>query len=198
MKKVFILVSCGAVVLMMSKFSFAEPELAPVVDEPSPLSVSSIIGEIQADGTTVWRQVTPQDAPQALPFGYPPYPTTVEGYPAYGIPYSYPRAPRRLANLGSRFAPPPMQPYLLPEPGSVPGAAPLHVPPMVSPPFARGQRQALQGTLGAVQAIPAGMPMQPTVVYRPTPIRNFMALMSAPRPYIGYDPYAGLYTDPGY
>ncbi|MCL2709556.1 MAG: hypothetical protein FWE95_01645 [Planctomycetaceae bacterium] len=190
MKKVFILVPCVAVVLMMSKVSFAEPEPAPVVDEPSLLSVANLIGEIQEDGTTVWRQASSQDAPQALPFGYPAYPTTAEGYPAYGIPYSYPQVPRRLANLGSRFAPPPIQPYALPEPGAVPGAAPLHVPPMVSPPFARGQRQALQGVLGAAQPAVVGVPMQPTVVYRPTPFRNFMALISAPRPYIGYDPYA--------
>jgi len=192
MKKVFVFVSSVAVVLIMSNVSFAEPEDA-AADEPSLLSVASLIGEIQADGTTVWRQATPQDAPQALPFGYPPFPTTAEGYPAYGIPYSYPRVPRRLANLGNRFAPPPIQPYPLPEPGSAPGATQVYVPPMVAPPMVMRQRQPLQGTIGAAQPVPVSPPLHPTVVYRPTPFRNFMALISAPRPYIGYDPYAGQF-----
>jgi len=189
MKKMFVLVSCVAVVFILSKVSFAEPEDAPVF-EPSLLSVANLVGEVQEDGTTVWRQATPQTTSQALPFGFPPYPTTIEGHPAYGIPYSYPRAPRRLANLGSRFAPPPMQPHPLPEPGSMPGATFVHVPPMVAPPMVMGQRQPLQGVLGAARSVPAD-PARPTVVYRSTPIRNFMTLISAPRPYIGYDPYAG-------
>lgn len=147
MKKMFILVSCLVVILVMSKVSFAQPEEVPV-DEPSSLSVATIVAEVQPDGVTVWRQV----APYPMPFGYAPYPISAEGYPAYGIPYSYPRTPRRLA---ARLTPPLFQPH-----------------PLVAP-----------------SPVPVGPPPQPTVVYRPAPFKNFMALMMAPRPYIGYDPY---------
>jgi len=191
MKKVFVLVSCVAVVLILSNVSFAQSEEAPVPD-PSQLSVQQIIAESQPDGAVIWRPA----APQALPFGYPPYPM-VDGYPAYGIPYSYPRAPRRLGSrFGSRFAPPPFQPHQLPVPGAVPGAVPLHVPPMVAPPMTLGQVPQLQETLGAVPAVSSQQ--QPTVYYRPTPVKNFMTLMMSPRPYIGYDPYAGYPPYPGY
>jgi len=189
MKKVFVLVSCFAVVLILSKMSFAESTDAPV-SEQLQLSVERIVAEVQPDGVTIWRPV----APRALPFGYPPYPS-VDGKPAYGIPYSYPRAPRR---LGSRFAPPPFQPHPLPVPGAVPGAVQPPVPPMVAPPMVMGQMPKRQGVLGVAQPAPAGSPEQPTVLYRPTPVRNFMTLMMSPRPYIGYDPYAGYPPFPGY
>jgi hypothetical protein len=113
--------------------------------------------------------------PQVLPFGYPPYPT-VGGHPAYGIPYSYPRTQQR--RFLSRLAPPPYQPCPLPAPGSMPGPQ-------------------LQETLGAIPPAQAE-PQKPTVYYRPTPVKNFMALITAPRPYIGYNPYAGYPPFPGY
>ena len=145
MKKLLILVSCFAVILVLSNVSFAQEDAAV--------------------GTATAGSHAP-DCPQAsLPFGYPPYPT-VSGNPAYGIPYSYPRAPRR---LGSRLTPPAIQPHQLP---AFPTAQPE-----------------------APGVAPHG---QPTVFYRPTPIRNFMTLISAPRPYIGYDPYAGYPPYPGY
>jgi hypothetical protein len=176
MKKLFILVSCFAMVLILSKVSFAQPDEDAPGYAQSQLSVEKIVAE--ADAPT---------AHQVLPFGYPPYPT-VDGYPAYGIPYSYPRAQRR---LGSRLGSPrSFKPYALPAPGAVLAspAAPTAVPPMVM-----GQVPPMQETLGAVPT-----PGQPTVFYRPTPIKNFMTLMASPRPYIGYDPYAGYPPFPGY
>ena len=192
MKKMFVLVSCFAVVLILSKVSFAQPEDAPPVPAPLQLSVESITAEAQPDGTTVWRPA----APQALPFGYPPYPT-IDGAPAYGIPYSYPRGQRR---LGGRLAPPvPYQPHLLPVPGTVPGAVQPPVPPvpMSAPPMVMGQMPPRQGVLG-LRSAPAVPPGPPIVVHRPTPIRNYATLMLSPRPYIGYDPYAGYPPFPGY
>jgi hypothetical protein len=168
MKKLSIFVSCFAAVLILSKVSFAQSD---EVADPAPLSTESIIAE-----------PTPA-VPQTLPFGYPPYPT-VGGYPAYGIPYSYPRAPRR---LGARFSPPPYRSHPLPAPG---------VQPMVAPPMTMGQVPPLQGTIGTLP--PSASQGSPTVFYRPTPVRNFMMLMTAPRPYIGYDPYAGYPPFPGY
>lgn len=157
MKKMLVLVSCFAVVLILSKASFAQPEDTPASEEPQ-LSVKIITEESAPENVGAGQAA----APQVLPFGYPPYPMAVDGSPAYGIPYSYPRTPRR---LGSRFAPPPSQPHPLPP---VPGV------------------------------VPAAPVAQPTVVYRPTPIRNFFTLMTAPRPYLGYDPYAGYPPFPGY
>jgi len=184
MRKVFVFVSCVTVVLILSKVSFAESAETPSA-EPSQLSVESIVAEVQPGGATIWRPA----APHALPFGYPPYPS-IDGHPAYGVPYSYPRAPRR---LGSRLAPPvPYQPHPLPALGAAPGVSPPPTQPMV-----RGQAPMRQGVLGVAPA--SGVPMgQPTVVYRPTPIKNFMTLITAPRPYIGFDPYAGYPPFPGY
>jgi len=181
MKKLFVLVSCLAVVLILSKMSFAQSNEDAPGHASSHLSVEAVVAGAEA--------------PQVLPFGYPPYPT-VGGYPAYGIPYSYPRglrtprAPRRLA---ARLTP---QPYPLPTPSAVPGAVSPFAPPMTAPPMVRGQVPPLQETLGVVPPAPSSE--QPTVFYRPTPIRNFMTLMAAPRPYIGYDPYAGYPPFPGY
>ena len=191
MKKAFVLISCFAVVLILSKVSFAQPAGAPAPPQVQ-LSVERIVAEPQADGTTVWRPA----APQALPFGYLPYPT-VDGRPAFGVPYSFPRTqPRR---LGNRLAPPPVpfQPHPLPVPGATPGVVPVQAPPMVAPPMTMGQMPQRQGVLGVASARQAG-PQRPIVVHRPTPVRNFMALMTAPRPYIGYDPFAGYPPFPGY
>jgi hypothetical protein len=188
MKKVFVLVSCFAVVLILSKMSFSQSTDAPGHAQ-SHLSQSQL---------SVEKIVAGAASPQALPFGYPPYPT-VGGYPAYGVPYSYsqqpqnlrsPRAPRRLA---ARLTP---QPYPLPMPGATPGAATPFVPPMVAAPMTGGQVPQQQEVLGAIPATPSTG--QPTVFYRPTPVKNFMTLMAAPRPYIGYDPYAGYPPFPGY
>lgn len=172
MKKLLILVSCFAVILILSKVSFAQEDA---------------VGEATTKVTT-----HAPDCPQAaLPFGYPPYPT-VGGNPAFGAPYSYPRAPRR---TGPRLAPPnpaQYQPYPLPAPGAVPGAAaPVAGP--VPPTFRNRLFPPRQGTLGVVPppAPVAELPAPPDVFYRPTPIKNFMTMMSAPRPYIGYNPYAG-------
>jgi len=181
MKKLLILVSCLAVILVVSKVCFAQE----VAVEPLPeLQLPELVVEDIAD----------PGVPYALPFGYPPYPS-VGAYPAYGVPYSYPRtAPRR---PGARFAPPQQyQPYPLPTPGAVQGAVPPVANPV--PPMYRGRTlPPVQGTLG-VAPPDAGQPGQPTVFYRPTPVRNFMTLMSAPRPYIGYNPYAGYPPFPGY
>ena len=77
---------------------------------------------------------------------------------------------------------------ILPTPGSIRGATPPVANP--APPMYRGTLPPLQGTIG-VPAHVAVQPLTPVVVQRPTPIRNFMTMMTAPRPYIGYDPYAG-------
>jgi hypothetical protein len=85
----------------------------------------------------------------------------------------------------------------LPTPGATPG--PMFqpaAPPMVAPPFVKGQVPPAEGMLEVAPA--AGPPGQPVVAYRPTPIRNFFTLMAAPRPYIGYDPYAAYPPFPGY
>jgi len=190
MKKAFVLVSCFAVVLILNKVSFAQPAGAPASPQVQ-LSVERIVAEPQPDGTTIWRPA----APHALPFGYLPYPT-VDGRPAFGIPYSYQRvasnqrAPRRLGNRLAAPPPVPFQPHPLPAPGAVPGAVPLTAPPMVAPPMTMGQMPQRQGVLGVASARPAGQ-QRATVVQRPTPVRNFLSLMTAPRPYIGYDPFAG-------
>ena len=146
----------------MSKVSFAEPEESPAAD-PAQLSVERIVGEVQPDGSTVWRQLHLAPPTHALPFGVMPYPTDIAGHPAYGAPYSYPRTPRR---LGGRLSPPPFQPQPLP-------------------------------AIGAVMPAPA-CPPQPVVVYRPTPVKNFVSLLTAPRPYVAYDPYAVYPAHPLY
>ena len=164
MKKISVLVSCVAVILILSKVSFAQSDVVPAQAD-APLSIEDIIGKAH----------TPHSAPvtpQVLPFGYPPYPT-VDGNPAFGVPYSYPRTPRRFGGGGlrARLAPPTMQPHPLPPVPMMhhegPGAVPM-------------------------------IPEEPVVFYRPTPIKNFVMLLSAPRPYIGYDPYAGYPPFPGY
>lgn len=170
MKKLLLFTMCVAVIFVMSKVSFAQDDATSQAAEPVGVASSAS-----------------SSSPTILPFGYPPYPT-VGNYPAYGAPYSYPRAPRR---LGSRLAPPTQfQPYPLPAPGAVPGdAAPVAGP--VPPTFRNRLLPPRQGVLGAIPATVAESPETPVVVYRPTPVKNFMTLMSAPRPYIGYDPYAG-------
>ena len=181
MKKVFVLVSCVVVVIVLSKMSFAQAADDAPGHAQSQLSVEKVVAETAPS--------------QALPFGYPPYPT-VGGYPAYGVPYSYPRearSPRAPRRLAARLTP---QPYPLPIPGAAPGAATPFVPPMVTPPMTRGQVPSQQEVLGTIP--PAPSMEQPTVFHRPTPVRNFMTLMASPRPYIGYDPYAGYPPFPGY
>lgn len=187
MKKLSSLVSCFAAVLILNTVSFAQPDVnAPPQSVPE-LTVESIIADApcphQHAATCPCCQST---ASQVLPFGCPPYPS-IGGYPAYGVPYSYPRAARRAA----RLAPPQFQPYPLPAPGSVPAAPFAYAPHTTHVP--------IQGTigLGDVPAVPV-CPPQPTVFYRPTPIKNFIAMLTAPRPYIGYDPYAGYPPYPGY
>ena len=182
MKKLLILASCFAVIFMMSKVNFAQEDATNQAAAAEPVGIASHV----------------PSCPQAtLPFGYPPYPT-VGQYPAFGVPYSYPRAPRRPA--GGRFAPPPAQqyqPYPLPTPGAVPGAvAPVAGP--IPPTFRNRLLPPRQGTLGVFQPPEAEVAGAPAVVYRPTPVKNFMTLMSAPRPYIGYDPYAGRQPAPAF
>jgi len=174
MKKFLILTPCLVVILTTSGVSFAQDDATGKATTAGPVGIASHV----------------PGCPQAtLPFGYPPYPT-VGDYPAFGAPYSYPRTSRRLSG---RLAPPTQfQPYPLPAPGSVPGAV-APVPGPIPPTFRNKLLPQRQGTLGAaVPPMPGLEPLEPpTVVYRPTPIKNFMTLMSAPRPYIGYDPYAG-------
>ena len=175
MKKLFVLASCLVVVLILSKVSVAQ--------EDSATEAATVVSH------------TP-DCPQTLPFGYPPYPS-VGAYPAYGVPYSYPRAARR---PGGRFAPPAQfQPYPLPTPGAVQPAFPPVANP-VPPTFRNRVLPPRQGILGAApSAAPQpSQPGQPNVFYRPTPIKNFMTMVTAPRPYVGYDPYAGLPPAPAF
>jgi hypothetical protein len=183
MKKLFVLVSFFAVVLILSKVSFAQPVDPQLIGEGSPA------------------------AAQVLPFGYPPHPTD-GAYPAYGVPYSYPRGIRR----SGRLTPPSMQPHPLPAPGVAAPAPPA--PPKLfngrfiqnaqfnrqvfTPPMTMGQIPQLQETLGVIPPAPATLPEGATVFHRPTPVRNFITLISAPRPYIGYDPNAGYPPFPGY
>jgi len=175
MKKLLILIFGFVVLLILSEMSFAQEATAAVA--------ATDVATVEAPAV---------GSPQILPFGYPPYPT-VGDHPAYGVPYSYPRVARR---LGSRLTPPvPYQPYALPTPGAVEGA----VPPVANPAPPTFRNRALpprQGTLGAIP--PAGQPGQPTVFYRPTPIKNFVTLVTAPRPYIGYNPYAGYPPAPAF
>jgi hypothetical protein len=165
MKKTLIFVSCVVAVLVLSQAGFAQFDEVSVLTDVQPLlSIEDIVGTAR----------TPHHAPAAphvLPFGYPPYPT-VDGNPAFGVPYSYPRAQRRFGGgLRARLALSPFQPHPLPP---VPAMYP-------------------EGP-GTVPMIPE----QPVVFYRPTPVKNFMMMLSAPRPYMGYDPYAGYPPFPGY
>ena len=191
MKKLLVPVSC--VVLMLSNVSIAQSvDATGFARTQSQLSAAHIAAQAQA---------MPH---QALPFGYAPYPT-VDGMPAFGVPYSFPRERRAMVReqrgpilqrpVFARLAPPPHQPMVLPQPGSAPGPRmmPEH-PPMVAPPMTLGQVPQMQGMVTAVPA-PAGPPV---VVHRPTPIRNAKTLLFAPRPYLGYDPYAGFPPFPGY
>ena len=188
MKKIIFCTACIAFVFVLSQTPFVQGEESPgQANTQSLLSVESIVAESE----------TP-----ALPFGYAPYPTTADGLPAYGIPYSFLRERRAARSelrgerrLFSRFAPPPHQPYILPAPGSAPGPAERpEAPPMVAPPMTLGQVPQQDGMISVTPA-PAG---QPVVLHRPTPFKNFKTLMFAPRPYIGYDPYAGYPPFPGY
>jgi hypothetical protein len=202
MKKIFVFVTCIVLTLALSKVSFAQthevpehlrtvaadasPELiAESTTESAPeLSVEDIVGEARSSA-----------APTVLPFGYPPYPSVGE-YPAYGAPYSYKR-PLRQRRLGGRFAPPPSQPYPLPTPGAVPGAMPP-ISPDALPPY-MGQVPPCQEMIGAFPPpLPYDPTVPPSVFYRPTPIKNFLSMLTAPRPYIGYNPYAGYPPFPGY
>ena len=197
MKKLFLPVSCFAVVLILSKASFAQFDDAPgYAHSQSQLSVANIIAQAQVAQHAHPTSHAPM-APHALPFGYPPYPM-VDGMPTFGVPYSFPRerrAVRAQRPMFARFAPPPFQPHALPVPGSVPGPwMRPEAPPMVAPPLTFGQVPQQDGMITAVPAL-AGPPV---VVHRPTPLRNFRTLMFAPRPYLGYDPYAGFPPFPGY
>ena len=189
MKKLFVFVSCFSVVFMLNNVSVAQSPDATGFARTQPLSAAHIAAQAQA---------VPH---QALPFGYAPYPT-VDGMPAYGIPYSFPRERRAIVRgqilqrpMFARLAPPPHQPMMLPTPGSAPGPQilPEH-PPMVAPPLTFGQVPQMQGMVAATP-VPAGPPV---VVHRPTPFRNAKTLLFAPRPYLGYDPYAGFPPFPGY
>ena len=188
MKKLFVLVSCLAVTLVLSKVSVAQSNEAPgLAHSQSALSAADIVARANAPA-------------EAFPFGFPPYPT-VDGMPAFGIPYSYPRGmreartPRFQRPLFSRFAPPPHHPVALPTPGFAPGPRMPQAQQIVAPPMTMGQVPQMEGVVTAVPAV-AEMPV---VVHRPTPIRNFRALMFAPRPYLGFDPYAaGFPPFPGY
>ena len=195
MKKLFVLVSCLTIVLFLSNKSFAQSEESPA---PDVLPAAETESALMLVGNIVSEDLIPAAKP--LPFGYPPYPTTAEGYPAFGAPYSFPRVQRRLGSgLAGRFAPTQRyQPYPLPTPGAVPGPFVMPVPPMsVSPPLVSGEVPA-KGILTVKTAPIDPPPGQATIVYRPTPIKNFMTLMAAPRPYIGYNPYVGYPPFPGY
>ena len=187
MKKLFVVVSCLAIALVLNKESVAQSNDAPGhARTQSSLSVADIVARSNAPA-------------EAMPFGFPPYPM-VDGMPAFGIPYSYPRGLRaqreRRASrqLFSRFAPPPHQTVELPTPGFAPGPRMPQAQQIVSPPMTMGQIPQMQGVITAVPA-PAGAEV---VVQRPTPLRNFKTLMFAPRPYLGFDPYAGFPPFPGY
>ena len=170
MKKLSVLASFFAIALVMSHVSFAQS-----VEEKLTPPATSVCPGLPA--ATADQQ---HPSPHTVAFGYPPFPSTAEGYPAYGAPYSYPRATRR-ANRTARLAPPQFQPHPL--------QAPAHA-------FVSNAPVATQPV-----AVPADRPYppgQPTVFYRPTPIKNFMSMITAPRPYIGFDPYAGYPPFPGY
>ena len=170
--KSHIFLPCIVAVFLLNQSTFVQAE-----DAPEPLTVAGIV----ADSANA-----ESEGPQYVPFGYVPYPA-VNNMPAYGIPYSFPRQ-RQLRRLG-RLTPPPPQAYPLPQPGVLPGyAGPVAAPPMVAPPFSMGQMPVMQETLNVPAAAQA--PAEPTVFFRPTPIRNFISLLVAPRPYVGYDPYA--------
>ena len=219
----FIFALCFALILVLNKVSIAESNdppgraHAPAQVPAEPVGID-VYAPVQATVSAVPAHASmppyahvpaaphsPVPA-QALPFGYPPYPTTVEGLPPYGYPYSFPRVQRAPRSerpqrpFFARFAPPPAQPYPLPQPGTMPAPVPPPppAPPLGSaPPLAMGMVPPQQGMIAAVPPAPA-LPGPPVVVHRPTPFKNFRTLMFAPRPYIGYDPYAGYPPYPGY
>jgi hypothetical protein len=206
MKKLFVPVSCFAVVLILGKVGFAQSDDAP--GHAHSLSVANIVAQAHAPVMPP-AHAHAHAAPQALPFGFAPYPM-VGGHPAFGIPYSFPRAGLRDQRfeqraelraqrfqrpLFSRLAPPPPQPFPLPPPGSAPGPSMMpEQPPRVAPPLTFGQVPQMQGMVVAAPAPPG----PPVVVHRPTPLRNLRTLLFAPRPYLGYDPFSGFPPFPGY
>ena len=197
MKKLFVFTVCFAAVIVLSNVSFSQSdEAVGHAHAQSQLSVDNIVA-----GTGAGVIPLLPHSPQALPFGVPPYPMTPSGHPTYGVPYAYPQAPqapRSPRRLFSRLgAPREVQPYPLPTPGAVPGPMTPPTPPMFAPPMTLGEIPPQQGMIATVPPVP--VIGQPTVVHRPTPIKNFRALMFSPRPYIGYDPYvAGYPPFPGY
>ena len=190
MKKLFVLVSCVAVMFILGKVSFAQSAVQ-TTEVPAHLQTESSVVELSVDDI-VGEARSSDVAIQPLPFGVPPYPT-VGGYPAYGVPYSFKQRGMRPRRLAGRFAPPPHMPYPLPMPGAAPGM----VPPPMPLPAVTGHVPPCQEMLGPVPVCPAPVG-PPTVYYRPTPVKNFMTLLSAPRPYIGYDPYVCYPPFPGY
>ena len=177
MKKLFVIIALFTVALILSKASFTQVEEASIEADTSTVHVHAEPVHVHVEATVdepigVARSLP---VPQVLPFGYPPYPA-VGGYPAFGAPYSYPRGIRRTG----RFAQPAMPSY-----------------PVQAQPLFLKRVPPLQETLATTPPVetPQG---EPTIFYRPTPIRNFFTLIASPRPYIGYDPYAGYPPFPGY
>ncbi|MDR3182649.1 MAG: hypothetical protein LBT89_06975 [Planctomycetaceae bacterium] len=135
------------------------------------------------------------------PFGYPPY----SEYGTNPSPFRC-RAKQRFYAPAFRpaFYPADLPPHdlnRLQVPAPAPEAARAVSVGNVPAPYAAPQPQYAHGNpaypsqapyAAPQQQYPYGNPAYPgqaTVIYRPTPIKNFLSLLHAPRPYIGYDPY---------
>ena len=187
MKKLSILVSCFAVLLVLSNVSFAQEEVAVAAPCtctcsacgaatlpfaypsycPAPKFGSRLSALVPKCPLASHASPCP---PQALPIPAPPASVAQPGAPAVR-----PFAARRAARLA-------LQPQLppLPPPGMLvpPPPGPAFYPPAALPQYPNAQmgdsNKVLQHVGGA-------------------PVINFLSVVRAPRPYGPYDPYAGYY-----
>ncbi|GHT10803.1 hypothetical protein FACS1894170_03550 [Planctomycetales bacterium] len=191
MKK-YLFLACG----LAAAFVLSNACIADVADD----SVSAVIA---VDETVV-------EEPAAFP-AYPPYPYAYQapcGFAPFGYP---PYQGYQPAPFGCRLKQRHFERYYAPafRPGYYPANLPpydlsgLQVPQQPAPKAEPAVANVAPVNLAPVHSVPSpyavpvsvpynGYPYggQPQVFYRPTPVKNFFALLRAPRPYIGYDPYA--------
>ncbi|MDR3232676.1 MAG: hypothetical protein LBT46_03245 [Planctomycetaceae bacterium] len=129
------------------------------------------------------------------PFGYPPYAAYGQNPSSFRDRIKQRRSERYFERaLRPAFYPADLPPYDasgLAIPAQIPAEAAAAVPAEAATPAVAAVRH-IPAPYAVPQPAPYGYPGggQPVTVYRPSPARNFLSLLHAPRPYIGYDPYA--------
>jgi len=182
MKKLMILVSCFALILILSKMSFAQ-DVDVVVEPVPPCSCSHCAAT---------PPVLPFAAPYPIPYPYPykPYPHRIGGLPyppAVGpavAPYPYEVASLKTRIAARRAARLAAKSLLAPAPVAVAPPAPVAVAP---PDLPAPDAAAIPGNGQVVQTGKWNSLRQRT---GDAPVINFMSIVRAPRePYAGYYPY---------